>query len=135
MDKQNPSPDAATPSRPRPTVDDFVTWSEIEQKIQQVARPEARQEARAPASSNYWRWGWVVAPILFGLFRLIGSGARHNEPPPYVPPRQQFDQRQLERMMQEAQRPDVNAPRPFEGALEEFQKGRNQQEPVGPQKP
>jgi hypothetical protein len=114
----------------QPTVDNFVTWSEIEQKIQQVAQPQTRQ----PTSSGNWRWGWAIVPILFGLFRLISSGTRHYDPPSYVPPPRQFDGIQMEQIVPETQQPEVNPPGLFEGALEKHGKPEDQREPAGPPK-
>jgi hypothetical protein len=134
MQGQEPSQDAANDlaSRPRPTtVDDFVTWSEIEQKIQQVAQPQARPHA----SPSNWRWGWVVIPIMLGASRLISSGTKHNDPPIYNPPNPHFDRKQIEFIMPAAKPPQDIPPGQFGGALEEMPKAKNAQEPVGPPKP
>jgi hypothetical protein len=124
--------------RPQPSVDDFVTWSEIEQKIHQVAQPQASQRT----SSGNWRWGWVVVPLVLGLFRFAGSGTRREDPQPYIPrasqfePGQlQFDQKQRDQMLQEAQKPQGNPPRQQEVPLDELQRMRKLQEPMGPPKP
>jgi hypothetical protein len=133
MQGQEPSQDAASESkpRPRPTVDDFVTWSEIEQKIQQVAQPEARPRA----SSRSWPWGFAVVPIVFALVRLVSIGARHNDPPRYDPPVPRFDQKQLELIMHEAKPPQENPAGQFGGALQEMPRAKNAKEPAGPPKP
>jgi hypothetical protein len=137
-------------------VDDFVTWSEIEQKVQQVAKPAARRST----SSGNGRWGWAALPIAFLIMRLITSAARNQETPSSVPPapqfnqpQPQFDRKKLEQMMQEAQKqPPENHPReidemleelrkareqqrPIEWAQEELRRARQQQEPMGPPKP
>jgi hypothetical protein len=136
MDERNPAPDGASLTRPSPTVDDFVTWSEIEQKIQRVAKPEARPRA---STGNNLRWGWVAVPILLGLFRFIGQGTRNYDPPPHLSPASQaprVDRQELERIMQEAQqKQDKKRLRPADDALDEFRKARNQQEPLGSPKP
>jgi hypothetical protein len=112
-------------------VDDFVTWSEIEQKIQQVAQPQARP----PASSSKWPWGWVAIPIVLGLSRLITSGVKHSDPPKYDPPPPQFDRKQLEIIFPDADLPQDRHRGQFGGALEEIPKAKNPKEPAGPPKP
>jgi hypothetical protein len=132
MEGQEPSQDAAsdlTPS-PRPTtVDDFVTWSEIEQKIQQVA------QARPPALPSNWRWGWMAIPIILSISRIMSGGAKHSDPPIYNPPNQQFDRNQLEIIMRDAKPPQDLPAGQFGGALVEMPKAKNAKEPAGPPKP
>jgi hypothetical protein len=134
MQGQEPSQDAANDlnSRPRPTtVDDFVTWSEIEQKIQQVAQPQARP----PASRSNWRWGWLVIPIMLGLSRLVSSGVKQSDPPRHNPPPPQFDRKQIEFILHDANLPQDHPAGQFGGALEEMPKAKNAKEPAGPPKP
>jgi hypothetical protein len=76
-----------SPRGPARSLDDFITYSEIEQKLGQVAKPGATPK---PArSSPNWRWGILAAVMGFGLLRGAFSSSWHSSTTPsYSPPQQ-----------------------------------------------
>ena len=68
-------------------LDDFITSTEIEQKLGQVVKPGAT--AKPARSSPNWRWGILAAVIGFGALRAVfSSGGHSSQIPTYTPPQQ-----------------------------------------------
>jgi hypothetical protein len=75
------------PRGPARSLDDFITYSEIEQKLGQVAKPGATP--KLTRSTPNWRWCILAAMIGFGVLRAAFSTGEHSSPTPsYSPPRQ-----------------------------------------------
>jgi hypothetical protein len=111
MADAEPSSDSAGESARRlaRSIDDFVTYSEIEKKLGQVVKPGAAP--KPTPSTPSWRWGIVVAVIGFGALRAVfNAGGHSSQPPSYSPPQ----------------------PRPIQFGIHEVKKGVEEDRPALP---